>query len=53
MEASSELKNWISTHQISLYDKVLAAASKIQAELQSVLIDAEGYAEDHYCPVKS
>ncbi|MEA2490347.1 MAG: hypothetical protein QOH21_2139 [Acidobacteriota bacterium] len=46
VEASRELKNWISTHQIFLYDKVLAAASKIQTELQSVLIDAERYAED-------
>jgi|GEM_PF-1501123 len=41
-----ELKNWVSTHQIFLHVKVLSASLKIQNELFSILVDAEGYAED-------
>jgi hypothetical protein len=41
----SELKNWVSTHQIFLHDSVLAPVIKLRDDLHGLLVHAELYAE--------
>ena len=47
LEEFSELKNWVSTHQIFLHDSVFGPVVKLRDDLFDLLIEAQTYADDY------